>query len=206
MYTPKSFRNEDRKSMLRLIREYPLATLVIEGADGPEVSHVPMVLDVNGEVLRGHIARANPLARQSGSLRALAVFRGADAYISPNWYPAKAAHGKVVPTWNYVAVHVTGELRLVDEADWLMTQLQALTDQQETPSSSPWTVEDAPAQYIERLAAAIVGLELPIESLEGQWKVSQNQSGETRAAVAGGLRRRGRGADLAMAGLGAGAP
>jgi len=201
MYIPKPFLNEDRESMCRLIREYPLAVLVTDGADGPCVDHVPMVVDAQGKVLRGHIARANPLARQVAEVRALAVFRGADSYISPGWYPAKAEHGKVVPTWNYAAVHAGGRLRLVEEADWLMAQLHALTEQQEEGAPAPWAVGDAPAQYIGRLAAAIIGIELSIETLEGKWKVSQNQTAETRAAVARGLRERNRGADLVMADL-----
>ena len=201
MYPPKYFQNDDTDSLFLLIRANPLAALVTSGSEGPRVDHIPMVLDADSRVLRGHIARINPLAQLGDGVPALAVFSGADSYISPNWYPAKAQHGKVVPTWNYTAVHVGGPLRLVHDPDWLMAQLHALTEQEEMGSPSPWAVEDAPAAYIDKLSAAIVGVELPVETLEGKWKVSQNQTAETRAAVVRGLRERGHGDDLAMAEL-----
>lgn len=201
MYPPKYFQNSDPEPLFRLIRANPLAALVTGGSAGPRVDHVPMVLDVDERVLCGHIARINPLAQCGDSVPALAVFSGADSYISPAWYPGKAQHGRVVPTWNYTAVHVGGSLRLVDDPDWLMAQLRALTAQQESDSPNPWAVGDAPAAYIEKLRAAIVGVELPLETLEGKWKVSQNQNAETRAAVVRGLRERSSGDDLAMAAL-----
>lgn len=201
MYPPKYFRNDSTETLFRLIRANPLAALVTSGAEGPRVDHIPMVLDAGDRVLRGHIARINPLAQSGDGARALAVFSGADSYISPGWYPAKAEHGRVVPTWNYTAVHVGGPLRLVEDPGWLMAQLRALTEQEERGFPSPWTVEDAPAAFTERLRAAIVGVELPIETLEGKWKVSQNQNTETRAAVVRGLRARNRGDDAVMATL-----
>lgn len=204
MYPPKYFQNDDTDTLFQLICANPLATLVTSGGEGPRVDHIPMVLDADSRVLRGHIARINPLAQCGDGVPALAVFSGADSYISPGWYPAKAQHGKVVPTWNYTAVHVGGPLRLVDDPGWLMAQLRALTEQEEMDSPTPWAVGDAPAAYIEKLRAAIVGVELPIETLEGKWKVSQNQNAETRAAVVRGLRERGRRDDLAMAELVAG--
>lgn len=201
MYPPKCFQNDDTDTLFQLISANPLATLVTSSGGSPRVDHVPMVLDAEDRVLRGHIARVNPLAQCADAVPALAVFSGADSYISPSWYPAKAEHGKVVPTWNYTAVHVGGPLRLVEDPTWLMEQLHALTEQQERGSPIPWAVGDAPAAYIEKLRAAIVGVELPIETLEGKWKVSQNQNAETRAAVVRGLRERGRRDDLAMAEL-----
>ncbi|WP_343057477.1 FMN-binding negative transcriptional regulator [Microbulbifer rhizosphaerae] len=129
------------------------------------------------------------------------MFCGPDSYISPSWYPEKIEHGKVVPTWNYVAVHARGSLRVVDDPHWLREQLEGLTGQQEAGAPSPWSVADAPEDFIEKLSAAIVGMELSIDTLEGKWKVSQNQRRATREGVAGGLRERAGHGDGDMAAL-----
>ena len=191
--------------MYRLIRQFPLATLVTTSSTGLCANHLPLILPVAEDdvvTLRGHIARANPLSRDLVQpLSAMAVFTGPDSYISPSWYPAKADHGKVVPTWNYTAVHAAGTLRLVDDPQWLAALLRDLTAQQEGQTAEPWSVDDAPQAFIQRLSSAIVGIELAVETLEGKWKVSQNQGADTRAAVACGLRERGHGTDVAMAEL-----
>ncbi|WP_308364802.1 MULTISPECIES: FMN-binding negative transcriptional regulator [unclassified Microbulbifer] len=205
MYIPSSFRQEDMAALHQLMRDRPLATLVTSSPDGPNANHIPLQLVAepgSRGVLRGHIARANPLAREAEEpLQALAIFCGPDSYISPSWYPEKVEHGKVVPTWNYVAVHARGSLRIVEEPHWLREQLEGLTGQKEAGAPSPWSVADAPEDFIEKLSAAIVGIELSIDTLEGKWKVSQNQRRATREGVAGGLRERAGDGDGDMAAL-----
>jgi transcriptional regulator len=191
MYIPK-FNEETRVDVIdRLIRSHPLATLVTMGSSGLFATHLPMVLhrkDDRHATLHGHMSRANSQWREfSPEIPALAIFSGPEHYITPNWYPEKAATGKVVPTWNYAVVHVYGPLRVIEDPRWLLTHLNSLTDTHEASSIAPWKVSDAPADYIEAIARGIVGLELPIERLESKWKVSQNQNEQTRASVVQGL-------------------
>ncbi len=179
MYLPKHFAETDVGVMHELMRAHPLATLVTQGPDGLDANHIPLHLDAaagpNG-TLRGHVARANPLAADTTvNRKILVIFKGPDSYISPSGYATKAEHGKVVPTWNYTAVHAYGELRLIDDADWLLAQLHALTAEHEGGLVRPWAVDDAPADYIGKLLGAIVGIEIAIDRLVGKWKVSQNQ-------------------------------
>ena len=143
---------------------------------------------------------ANPLwQRHPDGAEALAVFMGPDACITPSWYATKGEHGRVVPTWNYMAVHARGPLRIRDDAAWLRRQVEALTDQMEHGRPAPWGVDDAPEEHIARLLGGIVGIELEIRGLEGKWKVSQNQPAENRAGVVAGLSGEGCPAAAAMA-------
>ncbi len=179
MYLPKHFAETDVGVMHDLMQAYPLATLVSHGPDGLSANHIPLQLDTtagpNG-TLRGHIARANPLSKASAvDGETLLIFRGPESYISPSAYATKAEHGKVVPTWNYTAVHAYGRLRLIDDPAWIFAQISALTAMHESPLPQPWAVSDAPADYIEKMLGAIVGIEITIERLVGKWKVSQNQ-------------------------------
>jgi transcriptional regulator len=152
--------------------------------------------------LRGHVARANPMWKTlSSDFEALAVFHGPEAYISPNWYPTKQEHGKAVPTWNYAVVHARGPLRIIQDADWLRAQVESLTQRQESAFAEPWAVSDAPADYIEKMLAAIVGIELALTSLEGKWKASQNQPDANRGGAAQGLQALGTDDALRMAEL-----
>ena len=172
-----------------IIRGHPLATLVTASGDGLAAYHVPFVLHADvGEkgTLRGHVSRANPLAR-GGDATALAIFQAADAYVTPSWYPGKAEHGRVVPTWNYVVAHAHGTLRLIDDPAWILAQMESLTRQQEEPRRNPWQVRDAPAEYIDKLVGAVIGIEIPIARLAGKRKVSQNRDARDRAGVAAGL-------------------
>lgn len=193
MYIPKA--NEEKRIpvMHQMIVAHPLATLVTMGASGLFASHIPMVLEDDGSpfgVLKGHISRANTQWRDlSPTVDALAIFAGPQHYISPNWYPEKAEHAKVVPTWNYAVVHAYGPLRVIEDDVWLMAHLKSLTGQHEAASEIPWKVTDAPADYIQSLSRGIVGLELPIQRLEGKWKVSQNRSERDRQGVADGLQK-----------------
>ncbi len=205
MYQNPHYR-EDRLEVLHaLIREHPFATLVAFGQDGLIANHLPLVLDVTDEaqgVLRGHVARANPLWRDvDPSVEVVAVFQGADSYITPSWYPSKKEHGKVVPTWNYAVVHAHGPLHVKDDKAWLKDHLVALTGQQEAPRPVPWRLDDAPDDFIERQFRGIVGLELPISRIEGKWKVSQNKQEADRTGVARGLNLEGDGPAQAMAEL-----
>ena len=139
--------------------------------------------------MQAHVARSNPIWTDFvAGERVLVVFQDVDAYISPSWYASKADDHKVVPTWNYGAVHVHGVLRVVDDAAWIRAQIDALTAQQEAGFAQPWAVADAPSDYIDpMIARALIGLEIVIERLEGKWKVSQNQSERNRAGVVAGL-------------------
>jgi transcriptional regulator len=192
MYLPKHFEESRTEVLHDLIARHPFGTLVTLGADGLDANHLPFEL-VPGEgplgTLRAHVARANPVWREaSGDVDALAMFEGASAYISPSWYPAKQEHGKVVPTYNYIAVHAYGPLRIVDDPAWLLALVERLTGRHESSMDKPWKVSDAPRDYIDKMLAAIVGIEIPIARLQGKWKVSQNRSEADRAGVAEGLR------------------
>jgi|SRR6185437_1566693 len=198
MYIPKA--NEEKRIdvLHHLIESQPLASLVTMGQTGLFASHLPMVLERGAGtqgLLKGHLSRANQQWRDFvPAVEALAIFAGPQHYISPSWYPEKAESGKVVPTWNYVVVHVYGKLKVIEDRAWLLDHLNALTASQESSFPTPWKVSDAPADYVESLTKGIVGLELPIERIEGKWKVSQNQSDGARAGVARGLE----GLDTAM--------
>jgi transcriptional regulator len=140
----------------------------------------------------GHIARANPQWRDvAPDVQALAIFLGPDAYITPSWYATKRQTGKVVPTWNYVAVHAYGPIRFFDDRERLLDVVTKLTLTHEAGRAEPWAVSDAPADYIQAMLNAIIGFELPITRLEGKWKMSQNRPAEDRAGVVDGLTREG---------------
>lgn len=188
MYQPPAFR-EDRPEVLQaLIRAHPLATLVTSGAGGLQANLLPFLLTDEGGALRAHLARANPqLADLREGGEALVIFQGPQAYVSPAFYASKAEHGKVVPTWNYAVVQVRGTPRVLDDAAWVREQIDDLTDSQEAGRAEPWAVGDAPDDFIAMQLRAIVGIEIPIASIEGKWKVSQNRSEADRQGVAAGL-------------------
>jgi len=194
MYVPDHFAMTDDAEIRALIAAHPLAVLVT-GADGLEATHLPMLLDAargTHGVLQGHLARANPHWQRMGSgVDALAIFTGPDAYITPNWYPTKAETGKVVPTWNYSAVHVTGRLSIHDDIGWLAHFLRRLTDTHEAELDAPWSVDDAPEDYIAAMARGVVGLELEITRIAGKAKLSQNRPEPDRDGVVRGLESRG---------------
>lgn len=202
MYIPKHNQETRLEVIDGLIRSCPLATLVTMGTSGLFATHLPMVLhrdDPEHAILRGHIARANRQWQEfSPEVEALAIFSGTEHYITPNWYPAKAETGEVVPTWNYAVVHAYGSIRIIQDPAWLLEHLNSLTDTHEASSEVPWKVSDAPADYIEAIARGIVGIELPITRLEAKWKVSQNQNEATRHSVALGLEALGTTKSLAM--------
>ena len=191
MYTP-AFNEEKRLPVLHdHMRAHPLATLVTLTTSGLVATHLPIILYPEpGEygIIRGHISKANHQGRDTvASVDALAIFAGPHHYITPSWYPTKQQHGKTVPTWNYVTVHAYGPLRLVEDESWLHAHLEALTDIHESTSPKPWKITDAPADYIAGQARGIIGIEIPIHRLGGNWKVSQNRNEADRAGVALGL-------------------
>ena len=195
MYQPKQFVVNESATLHEAMRAHPLATLVTF-QDGELVAdEVPFFLDAPPTaayphgVLKAHVARGNPLwHKHDASKQVLVVFKGPQAYVSPSWYPTKAEHGKVVPTWNYIVVQASGRLTHKDGGTaWLRAQLDALTLSQEGQRASPWAVSDAPDDYIAQTMKAIVGIEIPIDTLAGKWKVSQNQPAANREGVLRGL-------------------
>jgi len=195
MYSPPQFEQPDIEVMYELIRSHPLATLITQGKNGIDANHIPLYLSPLPEpfgVLRGHIARANPLWQDLATdNESLVIFHGVNAYISPSWYATKQEAGKVVPTWNYTVVHAYGSLRIVDDATWIRTQLNVLTQHNEASFVHPWTVSDAPDDFTEKLIGAVVGIELVITRLSGKWKVSQNQPLQNQNSVIDGLNASG---------------
>lgn len=191
MYTPRAFALDDLPELQQLIRHTRLAQLVTFGEHGLQASHLPLLLNPdegpNG-TLYGHLAKANRQWQdlQNGS-EALVIFAGAEAYVSPGFYPAKAEHGKVVPTWNYVAVHAYGQPEVFTDPQRLLQVVEGLTERHEAGRPQPWKVADAPADYIDGMLKAIVGFALPIQRLEGKRKLSQNRNAEDIAGVRDGL-------------------
>jgi transcriptional regulator len=203
MYLPSHFREDRVPEMHEAIRQARLATLVTFGSEGIEANHVPMLLDPEPAPfgrLWGHLSRANPAWRRARpDAQALAIFLGPEAYISPSWYATKRQTGKVVPTWNYLAVHAYGPVRFIDEPERLLTLVTQLTDRHEAQRPEPWKVSDAPADYIAGMLEGIVGFEIEIARLEGKRKMSQNRPAEDREGAAAGLRREGGPAEAAVA-------
>jgi transcriptional regulator len=191
MYVPRFNAMEDGEELRRLVTTVGSAQLVTVADDGyPAATLLPVLWDDDRLVF--HMARANPHWK---SIRpaspALAVVMGADAYVSAAWYPSKAEHGRVVPTWNYSAVHFTGRVEVHHDPDWLLEAVTHLTDTHEGRRTEPWTVDDAPPRYIEKQLRAIVGIEFRIEQVEGKAKLSQNRDDADVDGVIAGLRREG---------------
>jgi transcriptional regulator len=204
MYLPPHFKQDDTALLHRAIGEARLATLVTLGSEGMEASHVPIQLDA-GEgafgAIRGHIARANPQWRRvDAAVPALAMFLGPDAYVSPSWYATKRETGKVVPTWNYLAVHAYGRIEFFEDPARLRDIVTTLTQRHEGRRAQPWAVSDAPEDYIAAQLRGIIGFRLAIDRLEGKWKLSQNRNAADRRGVIEGLEGEGGPAEAAIAG------
>jgi transcriptional regulator len=204
-YLPQHFVETDPAALHALVRAHPLATWVVPHASGELlVNHIPLLLDADRGphgTLVGHVARANPVWQALSTAATVAVFQGPEAYISPSWYPGKPVHGKVVPTWNYAVVHAHGTARAFDDRAQLLALVTRLTARHEATQPQPWQVGDAPADYIDSMLAAIVGIEIPVQRWVGKWKVSQNRSLEDRQGVATGLQAMGTAQAQAMATL-----
>lgn len=187
MYVPSHFVESRMEVMHALIAAHPLGTLVTHGAGGLEADHIPFEIapagpDAPHGILRAHVARANPLWKKDGDV--MVVFQGASAYISPSLYEEKAVSGKVVPTWNYAVVHAHGPLRAIEDPVWLLGLLDRLSAAHERTRAMPWKIEDAPRQFIDKLLGAIVGIEIPVQRMQGKWKMSQNRSENDRRMIA----------------------
>lgn len=189
MYRPTHFGAPDAAAVDELLRAYPLASLVVRAdpAQTPTVDPVVLVCHGSlqpGAMLKGHVARANPIsAMGDSSCEVTAIFTGPRAYISPNWYPSKQVHHKVVPTFNYCTVVVHGRMQLIDDADKKLEIVRSLTDQMEAGQPGAWSVDDAPAQYIEQMLKAIVGLSIEVSEVQTKFKISQNREPLDRGAV-----------------------
>jgi transcriptional regulator len=196
VYLPPQFREDRIPALHEAIRRIGFAALVTFGDDGLTASHVPMLIEPEPQpygTLAGHLARANPQWRSAKpEVDALAIFIGPQSYITPSWYATKRRTGKVVPTWNYVAVHAYGRLRFVDDGEKTRAHVARLTARHESGRAVPWQVSDAPEDFIAGMVKGIVGFELAVTRLEGKWKMSQNRPEEDRAGVIEGLRRDGK--------------
>jgi transcriptional regulator len=205
MYVPAQFEESDISVLHALIAERPLGAWVTLSAGELVVNHIPFLIDPTRGAfgtLLGHVARANPIWKSfSNSLESLVVFQGPQAYITPSWYPSKAEHGQVVPTWNYAVVHAQGLPRAHEERDWLLDHVTRQTDVREAAEASAWQVSDAPAGFVDGLLRGIVGIEIPISKLVGKWKLSQNRSKADRLGAAAGLTARASSPALEMAEL-----
>ena len=205
MYNPKHFEETRVEVLHQLIRQHAFAALVTSGPDGLSANHIPLEIDPEPAplgTLRGHVARGNPLWKQTtADNETLVIFQGPSTYITPSWYATKQQTGKVVPTWNYAIVHAYGRIRFTENAGWLRRLLTQLTDHHESSRSAPWKLSDAPDEFIERQMQAIVGIEIPITRLIGKWKVSQNRPAADRAGVIAGLAQNGDATSQAMAEL-----
>jgi transcriptional regulator len=192
MYIRQDHQLTDIDTMFSLIDEHALGAWVVAGKDGLVANHLPFLLDRSRGphgTLVGHVARANPVWRMlDGQASSLVIFQGPQSYITPNWYPGKAEHGKVVPTWDYAVVHAHGVARAIDDPVWLMDMLDRLTNAHEAAQPAPWRVADAPPDYIDKLLRAIVGIEITVERFEGKLKVSQDEAVRDRLGTVEGLR------------------
>ncbi|MCK9687852.1 FMN-binding negative transcriptional regulator [Scleromatobacter humisilvae] len=188
MYQPAHFVEQNADTLLALMQAHPLATLIRGGAElAADILPLEVARTDAGWRVTGHVARANPLWREADGQPVLLLFQGPQAYVSPNWYPSKFQHGKAVPTWNYAMVQVHGRLRAIEDPAWLRAFVTRLTERHEGGRAVPWQVSDAPADYIDTMLKAIVGIEIEVTRVEGKFKLSQNRSAEDRTGVVLGL-------------------
>jgi len=197
MYTPSHFAETQQEELHRIITEYPLGVLVTTGDNGLDADHLPFELDVSSGAqghLLAHVARNNPLWEQCrDGAEVLVIFRAADAYISPNWYPSKHETHQQVPTWNYQVVHVHGKMHIRDDPQFVRGMVARLTRTHEarTGSERPWKMTDAPREYIDQMLTAIVGIEIEITAMIGKSKLSQNKDMRDRIGAVQGLQQQG---------------
>lgn len=187
MYVPAHFAARDGEALLEKLARAHAALLVSVDSEGqPVATHLPMLWDGESRTITGHIARANPQWKL-GAARGLVILSGAEAYVSPSFYPSKAEHGKAVPTWNYESVHCSGAVRWFDDAAQLEQVVRQLSERHEAGRAAPWRLEDAPRAYIDALLRAIVGVEMRVERIDAKQKLSQNKSAADYDGVMRGL-------------------
>jgi transcriptional regulator len=201
MHIPAKFKQTDTETLIEFIQTFPLGTLITSDNGALDAGHFPFLVKTHSNQsisLQSHIAKVNPLWKScQDNQEVLLIFHGPNAYVSPNFYPSKQQTGKAVPTWNYAVVHVKGRIFFKHQRDWLMPLLDELSNQHESNQPSPWSISDAPMNYIEKLIKAVVGLEIIIDSMVGNFKLSQNKSAADYAGVIQGLS--GSGLDSAVA-------
>jgi transcriptional regulator len=205
MYIPPYHAENEPATLQGLIDDYPLGSWVTLSAGALTANHIPFVLDRSrGEfgTLRGHVSRANNVWQQlSAEPESLVIFQGPQSYITPSWYPSKQLDGRVVPTWDYAVVHAHGRPRAIEDPRWIAQLLSDLTDRNEAKQPLPWQVADAPADFIAKLARAVVGIEIPLSRLVGRWKLSQDETMPDRLGTVAGLAAAGDANSAALARL-----
>lgn len=197
MYTPGHFSEESNEVVLAMLRAAGFGHLVVVTDEGLDATPIPFVVDDELTSVRAHVARPNPVWRLA-PCDSLLIVPITDAYVSPSWYPSKAEHGKVVPTWNYEVVHVHGRLTARDDADWILQQITDLTEINESGLLTPWAVSDAPDDFITATQRGIVGIEMTVDRISAKRKVSQNRSEADIDGVLHGLAARGDGRSRAV--------
>lgn len=203
MYVPPAFSVTDSEQLHEFIRSHSFAVLVSPGESSdspPRASHLPLLLHINEDgtvLLDGHMAKGNSQWRLADAQNVLAVFSGPHAHISAGWYGEQ----NVVPTWNYVAVHVTGTLRIERDPVRLMKLLQETVSIYEANARTPWNPESVDPDFLQRMTASIVGFSIEVESIQGCWKLNQHHSESRRAGAIAGLQTRAQGDDLEIADL-----
>ncbi|MCC0044332.1 MAG: FMN-binding negative transcriptional regulator [Brucellaceae bacterium] len=188
MYMPSSAREERRDVLIAAMRDIQFAALVSSGPEGLHATHLPILLREEGDdlLIEAHVAKGNPHWKLAGA-PTLAIFQGPQAYIHPGWYESKKEHGRVVPTWTYIAVHAHGSIEAFDAQEELLDHVGRLTSQNEEKRAEPWAVTDAPEKYLDAMTRAIVGIRMRVERIEGSWKLNQHKSDADRAGVVSGL-------------------
>ncbi|MBN8755652.1 MULTISPECIES: FMN-binding negative transcriptional regulator [unclassified Variovorax] len=196
MYIPRQFEEKRPEEIRRIIAEHSLGALIVHGPGGLDATHIPFDFDPQGGahgVLQAHVARANPVwTENKDGDDVLVIFKGADAYVSPNWYPSKHEFHRQVPTWNYQVVHVRGKLRIRDDERYVRGVVAKLTRVHEGRADveKPWKMGDSERDYIDRLVAAIVGIEIEVQSIVAVSKLSQNKEERDRLGVVAALKER----------------
>ena len=205
MYLPSHFEERDIEKLQSAVELHPLATWIVASSQQLAINHIPFLLDKDrGQygTLAGHVARTNSVWKLlANNHQCAAVFQGEQSYVSPSWYPSKHEHHRAVPTWNYVVVHAHGVARAIEDRDWLLQLVTRLSDKHEADQPTPWHVSQAPADYLEKMLEAIVGIEIPIDKLVGKFKLSQNRSRDDQHGIVAGLHQAGDTDSVAMAEL-----
>lgn len=203
MHIPSKFKEENLDKLHEFIQEYPLGTLIVSAENTLDADHIPFYLQKreNAQViLQSHIAKVNPLWKKvADGQEVLLIFHGPNAYISPNFYPSKKETGKVVPTWNYSVVHVRGRIFFRHESDWILQLLNNISDFHELSQTLSWSVSDAPVEFTKKLINAVVGFEVVIDDIVGNFKLSQNKTALDYSGVVNGLAESENNSDISVA-------